>query len=256
MRKISKICLLTLSTIFLPSCSGMNNVPIDGNDENNNNSIFSLSDYDFEQVKSNIGQLFKREEGLTIKATLSDKSIYAVDDETKVEETIIDLNLSGKQDSIWFTYDSKYTEFDEVKDKRFYGLAGKDITTAAEPKIYSCDLEKKTWTEFSSDYYVDIEQEWENVFKFLDIDPYVFSMLERIDMSTITKSSQGGRDCFHLTYDDTYQSSLYRIDLFLDCTILLPMKLTLREDAIDQNLFNTKCSEITYFGTAVDEPNW
>ena len=110
MKKMKNICLLAFAFSFLTSCGSLSNVPIDQNNNNNNNGTsFNFSEYDFETIKNNIMQLYKREEGLTIEASLSEKTISQDDNGLKVDEEIIDLNISGKKDSFWFTYDSKET---------------------------------------------------------------------------------------------------------------------------------------------------
>ena len=101
-------------------------------------------------------QLYKREEGLTIEASLSEKTISQDDNGLKVDEAIIDLNISGKQDSFWFTYDSKETQNDEVQNTQTYGFATKNVSSS-DRTIYSYNKTDKTWNTFNEDDYVDFE---------------------------------------------------------------------------------------------------
>ena len=246
MKKMKNICLLSFAFSFLTSCGSLNNVPIDQNN-NNDGTSFSFSEYDFETIKNNIMQLYKREEGLTIEASLSNKTISQDDNGLKVDEAIIDLNISGKQDSFWFTYDSKETQNDEVQNIQTYGFATKNVSSP-DRTIYSYNKSDKTWNTFNEEDYVDFEGEFDKIFALLDVDPIVFNIFNNIDTENITKSSQGGKDCYHLTYKDGDAENNYNIDLFLDCTLFIPMKVTLRTDSKNSDLYNTKVSEITYFG--------
>ena len=256
MKKMKNICLLAFAFSFLTSCGSLSNVPIDQNNNNNNNGTsFNFSEYDFETIKNNIMQLYKREEGLTIEASLSEKTISQDDNGLKVDEEIIDLNISGKKDSFWFTYDSKETQNDEVQNTQTYGFATKNISSP-DRTIYSYNKAEHSWNTFNEQDYIDFEGEFDKIFALLDVDPIVFNIFNNIDIENVAKSSQGGKDCYHLTYKDGDAENNYNIDLFLDCTLLIPMKVTLRTDSKNSDLYNTKVSEITYFGAAFDEPNW
>lgn len=244
MKFLNKVSLFLFSLSFLTACNAANNIPIDENGEN----TFSLANYEFENIKSQVYNLLTREEGLTIEATFKDDRIYPETGDRRT--TNLDISISGKSESLWLTYKSSVYQNEEQVDKNIYGIAY-NSNVDAKDSIYS--LNEDTWVVFDEGTYEGVENELDTLMDLFNIDSEVIAIASDIENQKINKTIVANRDAYRLTFED--KSQTYTQNITFDAGLLLPLSYSV-VDGRSEDVFITKTGNITYFGVAKDEPLW